>query len=508
MKPTGFQNRYRAARAMGVFLVCAMVLAACAVGPQFHAPAAPDVALTPNALPHATQMADGKAQVFASAGDISGDWWHLYHSPELNALINAALANNPTLQASQGTLLAAEEDFRAGQGALFPSLSGSFQDERQKISAGELASFGASQGGGKRGIPPFTLYNASLNVSYSLDIFGGERRQLESLQAQALYERYELEAAYLTLTSNIVTAAVNEASLRAQIDDTNKVVADEQHELKILNVQLNLGGTARANVLSQQAALAQSQATLPPLQEQLAQLRNQLADYVGIFPGDFHAADFTLAALHLPRTIPVSLPSAIVAQRPDIGAAAAQLHEASANLGVADANMLPKITLSAGMGYEALSTGGLFLPQNMLWSLVAGVTQPIFQGGELAAKRRAAVDNLKVAGAQYQGTVIAAFQNVADALAALQYDAASLAAAQAAMDAAAQSLAVTQNAYRLGAQPFTAVLSAQTSYQNAAIAQVKARAARLADTAALFQALGGGWWNRNDVASRCCGIIP
>ncbi len=503
----GFPTRYLPARALGVLLAGAVGLSACAVGPDFHTPPAPDVALTPTALPHATQAADGKAQVFNQAADISGDWWDLYHSPELNALINAALAHNPTLQAAQGTLLAAEEDFRAGQGALFPSISGSFQGERQKISAGELASFGASQGG-SRTIPPFTLYNASLNVSYALDIFGGERRQLEGLAAQAQYERYELEAAYLTLTANIVTAAVNEASLHAQIDDTNRVIADERHELRILNVQLSLGGTARANVLSQQAALAQSEASLPPLEEQLAQLRNQLADYVGTFPGDFHVADFTLASLHLPQNLPVSLPSAIVAQRPDIAAAAAQLHEASANVGVADANMLPKITLTGGLGYESLSTDTLFLPQNMLWSLVAGVTQPLFQAGELAAKRRAAIDDLRVSGAQYQSTVIAAFQNVADALAALQYDATSLAAAQAAMDAAAQSLAVTQDAYRLGAQPFTAVLTAQTTYQNAAIVQVKARAARLADTAALFQALGGGWWNRDDVASRCCGIIP
>ena len=501
MKPTGFLH--------GTFSVLlAGTVAACAVGPDYHRPAAPDVPLTPAPLPAATQSADGKAQQFVSAADISGDWWTLFHSPELNTLINAALANNPTLQASQATLLEAEENVRAEQSSFLPSLSGSFQAEQQRISSAELASQGASGAAGNATIPPFTLYNATLSVSYAPDVFGGVRRQVESLQAQAEYQRYELEAAYLTLTANIVTAAINEASLQAQIDATNGVIAAEQHELAILQTQVSLGGVAQSEVLSQQATLSASLATLPPLQSQLAQARNQLAAYVGVFPGNFHMADFTLGGLHLPETLPVSLPSAIVAQRPDVAAAAAQLHEASANLGVADANMLPQISLSADVGHEALSTASLFTPQTLLWSLVGGITQPIFEGGELSAKRKVALDALQASGAQYQSTVISAFQNVSDALAVLQYDALTLNAAQTAEDAAAQSLNVTQNAYRLGAQPFTAVLTAQTTYQNAALSQVKASAARLADTAALFQALGGGWWNRNDVPAPCCGIIP
>jgi NodT family efflux transporter outer membrane factor (OMF) lipoprotein len=278
--------------------------------------------------------------------------------------------------------------------------------------------------------------------------------------------------------------------------------------LTILQAQVSLGGVAQANVLNEQATLAASEAILPPLQSMLAQARNQLAAYVGVFPGSFHEADFTLATLHLPDTLPVSLPSAIVAQRPDVAAAAAQLHEASANLGVADANMLPNISLSAGLGHEALSTGALFTPQTLLWSLVAGATQPIFEGGTLAAKRKAALAALQVAGAQYQGTVITAFQNVADALEALQYDAVTVNATQAAEDAALHSLTVTEDEYRLGGQPFTAVLTAQTTYRNAAIAQAKASATRLADTAALYQALGGGWWHRADVSAPCCGVIP
>ncbi len=499
MKPTGFLNR-------AYPLLFAGALSACAVGPNFHSPKAPDVALTPDPLPYATQAA-GQTQVFVTAGDISGDWWTLFHSPELNALIDAALAHSPTLQAAQATLREAEETMRAGQGAFFPSVSAGLQTEREQVSAAELASAGVPSGNNVA-IPPFTLYNASLSVSYAPDVFGGVRRQVESLAAQAEYQRYELEAAYVTLTANIVTTAVNEASLNAQIDATRAVIAAEQKQLTILQAQVSLGGVPQANVLNEQATLASSEAILPPLELSLAQARNQLAAYVGVFPGNFHQADFTLATLHLPETLPVSLPSAIVAQRPDIAAAAAQLHEASANVGVADANMLPNISLSAGIGHEALSTGALFTPQTLLWSLVAGATQPIFEGGTLAARRKAALAALQAAGAQYQNTVITAFQNVADVLAALQYDAVTLNATQAAEDAAASSLTVTEDEYRLGGQPFTAVLTAQTTYRNAAIAQVRASATRLADTAALYQALGGGWWHRADVSAPCCGIIP
>jgi NodT family efflux transporter outer membrane factor (OMF) lipoprotein len=496
MKPTGFLYGIGA-------VLAATLLQSCAVGPNFKPPSAPDGALPPH--PAATVQAGGQAQVFTLSGDISGDWWALYHSPELNALIDNALKHNANLAESQATLLAAEENVREAYGVLSPTVTGSLQDERQLDSTASQAAFGGD-GGGR--LKPFTLYDASLSVSYSLDLWGGARREIESLKAQQEYERYQLEAAYLTLTSNIVTAAVTEASLRAQIDDTNAIIAAEQHELNILNTQFSLGGVAKANVLSEQATLAQSLATLPPLQSQLAQTRNQLAAYAGAFPGNFHEADFTLADLHLPLVLPVSLPSAILAQRPDIAAAAAQLHEESANLGVADAQMLPQINLSAGVGQEALTPGALFSPGTLLWSLVAGLSQPIFEGGELAAKRKIALYNLQGAGAAYQNTVIGAFQNVADALSALQYDALTLNAAQAAADAANASLAVTQNAYTLGGEPFTAVLTAQTTAQSAQINLVKAQAARLTDTAALYQALGGGWWHRQDVTTACCGIIP
>jgi NodT family efflux transporter outer membrane factor (OMF) lipoprotein len=506
MKPSGFLSGVPA-------LLLVSGLAACAVGPDYHQPSAPTVSgYTPDPLPIATGSASGVSQQFVSGQDIAGDWWSLFRSPELNSLIDAALRNNPTLLAAQATLLEAEETVRAEQGAFLPSVSGSFQADRQKISSAEIATAGGSLAdAGPVNVPPFNLYNASVSVSYSLDVFGGVRRQVESLAAQADYQRYELEAAYLTLTANIVTAAVTEASLNAQVAATRQIVSIDQSQLNILNKQFSFGGVPMANVLSEQAALASAIATLPPLQAELAQARNQLADLVGAFPADFHQDDFTLESLTLPAAVPVSLPSAVVNQRPDIQAAAAQLHAASANVGVATANMLPQLTLSADVGQEALKAGSLFTPDNLLWSLVAGVTQPIFEGGALSAKRKASIAALQAAGAQYQVTVLSAFENVANALQALQYDADTLAADQLAEQTSAHSLRVTQSQVQLGGQPFTAVLTAQSTYETAVIARVKAQAARLADTAALYQALGGGWWHRDDAgnaATACCGVIP
>jgi NodT family efflux transporter outer membrane factor (OMF) lipoprotein len=505
MKPTGFLFRL-------LLAAVPLCLGGCAVGMNFQAPTAPQVtSYTPAPLPPVTVKAAGVAQHFNPGADISGEWWTLFHAPELNSLIDTALSHNPTLEASQQTLIEAEENVRAEEGSYVPALSGNFQAERERISSAELAGQGAGALASSAVIPPFSLYNASLSVSYTLDVFGGVRRQVESLRAQADYQQYELEAAYLTLTANIVTAAVTEASYKAQIDATNQIIAAEQRQLAILNNQVALGGVPKANVLSEQATLSSTQAQLPPLQAALAQTRNQLADYVGALPANFHEDDFTLASLHLPPDVPVSLPSALVDQRPDIQASAAQLHEASAEVGVAIANMLPQISLTGDVGHEALNTATLFTPQTLLWSLVAGATQPIFEGGTLNARRKAAVAALRAAGSQYQSTVLSAFQNVADALEVLQYDAATLQAAQLAEEESAKSLAVTQDQYQLGGQPFTAVLTAQTTYQNAVISRVKAQAARLSDTAALFQALGGGWWHRHDVsppAQDCCGLFP
>lgn len=489
-----------------VAIIGGLTLSGCAVGPNYHPPAPPRVPLTARPLPASTLMADGVAQHFKVGGQIEGDWWHLYHSAQLDALITGALANNPNLKAAQATLLQAEENVRAAQGVLFPSASASAGIQRSKAATASTAALAG--GAGNEVTPAYTLHSVSLTVSYPLDVFGGQRRQIESIQAQADYQRWQLEAAYLTLTSNIVTAAVNEASLNAQISATRALIADEQKLLGILQKQVTFGGAAPTQVLQQQAQLAQQEATLPPLESQQAQAQNQLAAYAGQFPGSFHPLHFTLADLTLPQTIPVSLPSALVAQRPDIQAAAARLHEATANVGVATANLLPQVTLSANIGHEALAASSLFTPQSLVWSLVASATQPLFEGGTLIARRKASVYAMQAAAETYQSTVISAFQNVADALSALQYDAAALAAADAAAVAAKQSLAVTQAQYQLGGAPFSSVLMAEMTYQNALIVDAKAQAARLSDTAALYQSLGGGWWHRQDVSRQCCGVNP
>ena len=494
MKPSGFLHGVPA-------LLLGLGLSGCAVGPDYHQPSAPKVSgYTPDPLPVATGNANGVAQQFISGQDISGDWLSLFRSTELNSLIDAALRNNPTLAAAQATLLQAEENLRAEQGAFLPSVSGSFQAERQKISSAETATSGGSvTDTGSVNVPPFSLYNASVSVSYTLDVFGGTRREVESLIAERDYEAYELEASYLSLTANIVTAAITEASVREQIKATQEIVADEATQLDIVKKRFDLGGASREDVLLQESNLREEEATLPPLQLQLSQTRNQLAAYAGRFPSEQIIEKFNLGDLHLPRELPVSLPSQLVAQRPDIQAAAAQLHQASANIGVAVANRLPQITLSGSLGSEALQASQLFTPGLGLWSIASEISQPIFDGGTLLHKQKASEQAFDEAAAQYRSTVISAFQDVANTLNALDYDAKTLKADLATEQSAAESLKISTGQYKLGATTYVDVLLAQQTHQTAVIALVKARATRFSDTAALYQALGGGWWHRNDI---------
>ncbi|HME38515.1 MAG TPA: efflux transporter outer membrane subunit [Steroidobacteraceae bacterium] len=484
----------------------AALLAGCAVGPNYHAPAAPQVAgfapegaLAPETA--GTASPGGQAQRFVDGMDIPGQWWTLFQSVELNALIERALKNSPTLQAAQAALRQANETAAAQRGSYYPSVSGSLESQRQKSSG---AVFGIGQ------LPSSYYYNlqtASVNVSYTLDAFGGTRRAVEALRAQAEYQQFALEASYLTLTSNIVTAAVNEASLRAQIAATEDIARSQREQLDITQRRLKLGGVSRADVSQQEATLQGTLATLPALRSQLSQQRNQLAAYAGALPSDYAEAGFNLDSLTMPQDLPVSLPSKFVEQRPDVREYSALLHQATAQIGVATANMLPQITLTASFGQDAAAYSNLFSPASNVWSLIGSLTQPIFKGGQLVHQRRAAVAAAQEAAANYQATVITAFQNVSNTLYALHADAEALAAESAAERAAADSLALVQVQYKSGAASYVQLLSAQQTYQTAAIALVKARALRYADTAALFQALGGGWWNRADVAANftdCC----
>jgi NodT family efflux transporter outer membrane factor (OMF) lipoprotein len=470
------------------------LVAGCTVGPDFKAPPAPiDAGYSADQLPKQTtaaNVAGGAAQHLVDGQDIPGEWWSLYHSEPLNKLVEVALKANPDLDAAQAALRQAQEAALAENGALFPTLTGSVGASRQK----------AQQGGFGSSI--YSLYNVGPNLSYTIDIWGATRRNIEELEAKADYQRFELEASYLTLTSNVVTAAIAEASLRGQIQATQEVIRAESKSLDTVRSQVSFGGAARADLLNQQSTLAATQATLPPLQKQLAQERNQIQAYLGRFPNQDAGEQFDLAALVLPGDLPVSLPSKLVEQRPDVQAAEANLHAASAAIGVAIANELPQLTLSANVGLEALTLAKTFEGKSLVWGLGASATGTIFDGGKLLHTKRAADAAFDQAAAQYRSTVLQAFLDVANALRALTSDADALQAQLAAETAAADSLTLAQAQLEAGGINVLTLLTAQQNYQQAKIGLVKAQAARYADTAALFQALGGGWWNRSDVVAK------
>jgi NodT family efflux transporter outer membrane factor (OMF) lipoprotein len=488
----------RANRRLAGMLAC--TLAGCAVGPDFKPPPAPEGPgyLPAGQLPEHTAsapMPGGDAQQFVDGMDIPGQWWTLFQSAELNRLIELALKNNPTLQAAQASLRQANENLAAQRGTRYPSVSAGYEAQRARSSA---AQFGLPQQGSGF---LYSLNSASVNVSYTIDAFGGVRRQIEAVQAQADYARFALEASYLTLTANVVTAAIAEASLRAQIAATEDIARAQQTQFDITQRRVTAGGASRADVLLQQATLQTTLASLPPLRTALAQQRNLLSTYVGTLPADYAGAEFQLDSLSLPTRLPVSLPSKFVEQRPDVRQYSALLHQATAQIGVATANMLPQLTLTGSYGGAAAKFADMFSPGSIVWSLAASATQPLFKGGQLVHQRRAAVAAAQEAAANYKATVLVAFQNVSDTLYALQGDAEALAAETAAERSAAGSLELTQAQYKAGGASYLQVLAADQTYQSAAVSLVKARAQRYADTAALFQALGGGWWNRTDIAA-------
>ncbi len=473
----------------------ALLLSGCAVGPDFKRPAAPDVdSYTNTPLPKETASADiplGMAQDFQSDQDIPADWWKLFSSPTLDSLIEEAIKHNPDLEAAQAALRQANYTVYAGEGYFFPAVDVAGGIDRKKISK---EYFGDRQPSGTL----FTLYNASVNVSYVLDVFGGLRRGVESLQAQADYQRYQMEATYLTLTANIITALVQEASLREQIVETKNIIGIEHQQLGLLRKQLEQHILTKAPVLAQETILAQAEATLPQLRKQLEQKHEQVTVLMGGFPNRERQTVLSLAAFHLPKDLPVSLPSKLVEQRPDIRAAEETLHKASADIGVATADMLPSIALTARYGTEATRFHDMFSPQAELWDLGAGVLQPIFHGGELWYQRKAAVEAYKKASAQYRSTVLLAFENVSDVLHALQFDASSLQQQVHAAQVAGNSLDISEKQFQAGSISYLTLLDAERTCLQSRLALIQARADRIADTAALFQALGGGWWNRSE----------
>jgi NodT family efflux transporter outer membrane factor (OMF) lipoprotein len=478
------------------------LVSGCAVGPNFRRPDAPSVDRYTRqpSLPRtaSTDVAGGEEQRFVESLDIPQQWWTLFQSPPLNALIEKALKANPTLVSAQAALRGAYELVFAQQGLFFPSLQGSFAGTRQKVSQTfSNPLFNPTKF-------TYDLYTAQVSVGFVPDVFGGNRRQVESLRGLADAQLFQVHAAYVTLTSNVVTAAVQEASLRAQIAATKEVIAISTKALELFRRQFDLGFVARLDVAAQETTLAQLEQALPPLQKQSEINRDLLTALAGRFPGDEPEERFELAALHLPQDLPVSLPSRLVEQRPDVRAAEEQLHAASAGVGVAVAAMLPQFTLAATYGGTAEKLTKMFGP-NEFWTAGGSVAQTIFAGGTLLHRKRGAEAAFEQAAAQYRSTVITAFQNVADALYALQNDAASLKAAVAAERAAKVSLDLTRTQQQLGYINYLALLTAEQAYQQTLITRVQAQASRFADTAALFQALGGGWWNRPDERGRWIG---
>jgi NodT family efflux transporter outer membrane factor (OMF) lipoprotein len=477
-------------------LVCvafSAILTACAVGPNFHSPAPPATDhYTQGSQPQSTVEAPGGAgsvQTFSVDRDIPADWWTLFQSAPLDELVKSALHDSPTVEAAKAALRSAQENYLAERGSLLlPGADGSFSGTRQKTAG---AAFGAPQFGSSE----FTLISAAVNVSYRLDIFGASRRQLEALRAQTDYQRWQLEAANLSLTGNVVTTAINLASLRAQIAAANEVIASEQEQLNVVQKQFAAGGASRADVLTQSAQLAQTQATLPALEKALDQAQHRLAVLAGKTP-DSEMPVFNLEQLQLPVDLPVSVPAKLIRQRPDVQAAEATLHQATAQVGVATANLFPQVNLSGSIGSDALKASQLFTGGTGTWSVGAALTQPLFHGGELIHKRRAALADVDSAAAQYRQTVLAAMQDVADTLRALEADARNLRAQVASADAAAKSLDITTKQFAAGGVSRVQLLIAERQYSEARQSVVLAAAARYADSAALYQALGGGWWNR------------
>jgi NodT family efflux transporter outer membrane factor (OMF) lipoprotein len=471
----------------------ALLTSGCVVGPNFTKPAAPAAGgYSPNALsaPAATpDVAGGEAQRFVEGADIPGLWWTVFHSPPLNALLERSLANSPDIAAAQAALTVARETVLAQRGAFYPSVTAQFSAARSKTS-GEISPTPNS------GDLYFGLYTPQVGVSYVPDVFGLNRRAVESLQAQAEQRRFALAATHLALSGNVIAAAIQEASLREQIGATRALVDINTNMLAVLRNQLANGYASRLDVAAQESQLAQVLSTLPPLQKALSQQRHLLTALSGALPNDELPETFELSGLELPRDLPVSLPSQLVEQRPDIRQAEENLHAASANIGVAVASRLPSFTITADVGSTALRAGEIFAAGTAFGDLAGAVAQPIFQGRRLLHQERAARAAYVQAEALFRSTVITAFQNVADTLAALQQDADALNAAAQATDAARVTLDITRQQLEAGAIGTLVLLNAEQVYSQATINLVQARANRFADTAALFQALGGGWWNR------------
>jgi NodT family efflux transporter outer membrane factor (OMF) lipoprotein len=500
------------------------MLVGCAAGPRWHAPGpATNAGYAPAPLAASTAPASvhgGETQHLIAGRDIPFEWWELFRSPPLNALIEKAFKANPTVAGAQAALAQAQELVYAQRGFFYPSVAATYQAERHKVSGNTNSSETIGvQGNGVNKLPAipevpasvnsvprnlpsyYTFYTAELTVGFVPDVFGANRRQVESLAAQADAQRFALEATYITLASNVAAAAIQEASARAQIRATQQIIEADRRAVKILRDQFKLGFAMRIDVAAQEAQLARDETTLPPLQKLLEQTRDLLRALAGDSP---NAEDtmFELESLQLPPELPVSLPGKIIEQRPDVRAAEAQLHGANANVGAALAAMLPQFTITGAYGGNATQTTQMFDAGGPFWNIYGTVSQPLFQGFTLVHQKRAANAALLQAAAQYRGTVLAAYQNIADALHVSLSDADTLAADVDAENSAKVTYDLTRRQMDVGYVTYLTLLGAENAYRQTLLTRVQAQAARYGDTVGLFQALGGGWWNRPETASQ------
>lgn len=477
------------ARRVGA-LACAALLFGCAAGPDFKRPESPAATHYAAGADPATAAGNGiAAQRFAAGADLPGDWWRLFESPELDALVAAGLAHSPTLEAARATLAQSEENLRAGRGVFFPELDIGASFARQQISP---LRFGP---GAAAAAPVFGLYTLSVGVGYALDVFGTQRRGVEGLAAEVDAGRAAARAAMLSLVGNIINTAIAEAAYREQGEALQRLLILQRQQLALLRTQAESGLVGDAAVVALEAQLAANEAVLPTLRQRRSAAADLLATLTGQLPADAALPPLTLASLRLPATLPLSVPSALVRHRPDILAAEAELHYASAQIGVASAALYPSITLGGNYGANNDSLRRLRDPAGRFWSFGPSVDLPLFQGGAGVARKQAAVEAYAAALARYRQTVLAAFAQVADTLQALTHDAELAQARQRAYDLAQEQLALTRASRDAGLVADADWLVAQQQLESARLSLVDATAQRHQDSAALFVALGGGWWN-------------
>jgi len=470
------------------------LLGGCAVGPNFVRPAAPDTdRYTHEAQPEATVKADGQAQHFTPGTDIPADWWRLFKSPQLDAVVRQAISNNPTLQAAEASLRQSQDNLRAGYGLYFPQ-------GQAGVSASRQLTAPVQQGSQSSG-SIFNLFTASGTISYTLDVFGGKRRTVEGLRAQADSQRYESKAAFLALSANVVNTSVARAAYMAQIRATEQLIELENQQLHLAETQVRAGTAPYSTVLSVRSLISANQALLAPLEQNASQAEHLLAMLEGVVPSKANLPDIDLAELSLPADLPLSLPSDLVNQRPDILSSEALMHLASANIGIATAAMFPSFSLSGTYGGASTTLANLSAVSKF-WSIGPTATTPVFQGNSLWYVRRASIDAYQQSQATYRQTVLGAFEQVADSLKALEHDAEGLQAQVEAQRAAGEALNLLQVNYRAGLVAFRDVLTADVQFHQATIGWLQALAQRHQDTVALFVALGGGWWNEARPAAK------